>query len=505
MKKILYIMTAVLLCSCGFLDETPQSQLPAEDIVTDDNMLYLNTLGPLYALFGGTDFSQGLAGTYRGVYDLNTITSDEALLPTRSGDWYDGGLWQRLHLHTWNVGEGPIKDTWNYLYKVIVLANQAIEDLSENEVWRQEACALRALFYYELLDLYGNVPLVVSTKVSMADVEQSPRAAVFNFVVDQLEQACEVLPLERSNTYGTYYGRITRPVAWFMLAKLWLNASVYAGVENWSEVVHYCDLLADAGYELESDYASNFAVFNENSLENIFVIPMDKRLYSAQNQYLFRSRHYDHAAACGFTGENGTSATVEVLEANNYRSSNQDPRFDINYWAGQATDLNGNPVEGVVYQPEVIALDVTGRANEKLAGARMKKYELDPSAMKDGKLMDNDWVMFRYADVLLMKAEALLRSGSDAAALMLVNQVRQRAGAALLSSLSLEVLLRERMIEFAWEGWRRQDQIRFGTYTSGWSSRPVLPSEVETGYTALFPIPADILDLNPLLNQNPGY
>ena len=167
--------------------------------------------------------------------------------------------------------------------------------------------------------------------------------------------------------------------------------------------------------------------------------------------------------------------------------------------------MNGNPVEGVVYQPEVIALDVTGRANEKLAGARMKKYELDPSAMKDGKLMDNDWVMSRYADVLLMKAEALLRSGYAPDALSLVNQVRQRAGAASLSSLSFEDLLRERRIEFAWEGWRRQDQIRFGTYTSGWLSRPELPGEVETGYTTLFPIPADILDLNPLLNQNPGY
>lgn len=505
MKQIICIMTMVLLCSCGFLDETPHSQLPAKDIIADDNTLYLNTLGPLYALFGGTGFSQGLAGTYRGVYDLNTITSDEALLPTRGGDWYDGGLWQRLHLHTWNVGEGPLKDTWNYLYKVIVMANKAIEDLSENDSWRQEACAIRALFYYELLDLYGNVPLVVSTKVSMADVEQSPRAAVFNFVVDQLEQACEVLPLERSNNYGTYYGRITRPVAWFLLAKLWLNAPVYAGVENWDEVVRYCDLISEAGYELESDYASNFDVFNENSLENIFTIPMDKRLYTAQNQYLFRSRHYDHAAACGFTGENGTSATLEVLRANAFGTASQDPRFDINYWGGQATDLDGNPVYGVIYQPEAIALDVTGSANEKLAGARMKKYELDPSAMKDGKLMDNDWVMFRYADVLLMKAEALLRSGSVQEALHLVNLVRQRAGAAPLTNLSYEDLLRERMIEFAWEGWRRQDQIRFGTFTHGWSSRPELPDESRTGYTNLFPIPADILVLNPLLTQNDGY
>ena len=504
MKKFAFI-SILLIAGCTFLDEKPASELPAEAIVTDDNTLYLSTLGPLYALFGGTEFSQGLAGTYRGVYDLNTITSDEALLPTRSGDWYDGGLWQRLHLHTWDPGDDPLKETWNYLYKVIVMSNQAIEALDGKPQWRQEARAIRALYYYELLDLFGRVPVVTSTKVSMSSVAQSSREKVFEFVVSELEAVAGDLPLARSNYLGTYYGRITRPVAWFLLAKLWLNAPVYAGVEDYETVVRYCDLIAGAGYALSIDYASNFEIHNENSVENIFVIPMDKRIYTAQNQYLFRSRHYDHAAACGFTGENGTSATWEVLNANNYLKSGQDPRFDINYWAGQATDLDGNPVEGVVYKPEEIALDVTGRPAEKLAGARMKKYEMDPSAMKDGKLMDNDWVMFRYADVVLMKAEALLRGKDAAGALVLVNTVRERAGAKPLESISLDDLLRERMIEFAWEGWRRQDQIRFGTFTRAWSSRPELPDESDTDYTNLFPIPADILILNPLLTQNDGY
>ena len=462
-------------------------------------------MAPCTPFFGGTEFSQGLAGTYRGVYDLNTITSDEALLPTRSGDWYDGGLWQRLHLHTWDPGDDPLKETWNYLYKVIVMSNQAIEALDGKPQWRQEARAIRALYYYELLDLFGRVPVVTSTKVSMSSVAQSSREKVFEFVVSELEAVAGDLPLARSNHLGTYYGRITRPVAWFLLAKLWLNAPVYAGVEDYEAVVRYCDLISGAGYALSTDYASNFEIHNENSVENIFVIPMDKRIYTAQNQYLFRSRHYDHAAACGFTGENGTSATWEVLNANNYLKSGQDPRFDINYWAGQATDLDGNPVEGVVYKPEEIALDVTGRPAEKLAGARMKKYEMDPSAMKDGKLMDNDWVMFRYADVVLMKAEALLRGKDAAGALALVNTVRERAGAKPLESISLDDLLRERMIEFAWEGWRRQDQIRFGTFTRAWSSRPELPDESDTDYTNLFPIPADILILNPLLTQNDGY
>ena len=135
----------------------------------------------------------------------------------------------------------------------------------------------------------------------------------------------------------------------------------------------------------------------------------------------------------------------------------------------------------------------------------MKKYEPDPGGMKDGKLVDNDIVLFRYADVLLMLSEARLRAGKPMEEVLEpFNRVRERAGADPLDTVTLDDLLAERMREFAWEGWRRQDLIRFGKFTDKWSSHPVLPGE-ESGYTTVFPIPADVLDLNPLLKQNPGY
>lgn len=491
------------LAGCSFLDESPRDQKTREEVVTSEATLYLNTLGNLYRLIGGNETSQGLAGTYRGVYDLNTFTTDEAILPTRGGDWYDGGLWQRLYLHTWEVGDGPIKDTWNYLYKVVVLSNQAIADLEDRPEWRQEARAVRALYYCYLLDMYGRVPIVTSPTLALSEVEQSSRAEVFQFVASELEEVAPDLPLERSNALGSYYGRVTRPVAWFLMEKLWLNAPVYAGVEDYQRVMDLCDSLTLAGYRLEDDYAYNFSVHNEDSEENIFTIPMDKHLYSAQNQYLFRSRHYDHAAAIGFTGENGSSATLEVLEAAGFGGDSQDPRFDVNYWGGVPTDLDGNPI-AIEYKPWSVALDLTGSEDEKLAGARMRKYEIDPHAMKDGKLMDNDWVLFRYADALLMKAEALLRTGEEPAALEIVNQVRLRAGAAALESIDLDTLLEERMRELAWEGLRRQDLVRFGRFGGAWSFREPLDGE-ESGYTDVFPIPADVLTLNPLLTQNDGY
>ena len=502
MRKI-SILLLFALSACSFLDEDPLGQRTREEVVTSEANLYLNTLGNLYGMIGGSEAGQGLAGTYGGVYDLNTFTTDEAVLPTRGGDWYDGGLWQRLYLHSWEVVEAPVKDAWNYLYKVIVMANQSIVDLSGKYDWQQEARAVRALYYYYLLDMYGRVPIVTSPDIAMAQVEQSERSEVFRFVVDELEDVAGDLPLERSNRPGTWYGRVTRPVAWFLLAKLYLNAPVYVGKPYYDKVIEYCDLISSCGYDLEPDYAANFAVYNESSVENIFTIPMDKHLFSAQNQYLFRSRHYIHAAACGFTGENGSSATLEVLEANGFGTEKEDPRFSVNYWGGVPYDLDGNPID-LEYKPWSVALDVTGTPDEKVAGARMKKYELDPSAMKDGKLMDNDWVLFRYADVLLMKAEALLHNDKADLALKYVNKVRARAGADEFEELTYDMLLEERLREFAWEGLRRQDLIRFGKYGKDWSFRPSLPGE-ESGYTNLFPISADVLALNPKLTQNPGY
>lgn len=504
MKKTVYILILAAICGCTFLDEHPRDQKTREEVVTSEATMYLNTLGNLYGMIGSDQTGEGLAGTYRGIYDLNTFTTDEAIIPTRGGDWYDGGLWQRLYLHTWDTGEAPIKNAWTYLYKVVVMANRAIEDLKDYPAWQQEARAVRALYYYYLLDMFGRVPIVTSTETAMADVAQSSRASVFRFVTTELKEVAPDLPLERSNMPGTYYGRITRPVAWFLLAKLYLNAPVYTGEEHWDDVVTYCDLVSSIGYDLEGKYSDNFAVFNEKSVENIFTIPMDKHLYSAQNQYLFRSRHYDHAAAIGFTGENGASATLEALEANGFGTASQDPRFELNYWGGVPTDLKGNDI-GLEYKPRSVALDVTGTPDEKLAGARMRKYEIDPNAMKDGKLMDNDWVIFRYADVLLMRAEALLHNNDMEGALTLVNAVRERVEAAPLTEITLEMLLQERLREFAWEGLRRQDMIRFGIFCKPWSFRESLPSEESTGYTNLFPIPADICSLNPQLTQNYGY
>lgn len=541
MKKLVllsYILCGLTFLSCSkFLEENPQDQISEEEAYDNATSVYLNTVATLYNYVGGYSDSQGLQGTYRGIYDLNTFTTDEAILPTRGGDWYDGGFWQGLFLHKWGVSSDAIRATWEYLYKVIVLSNKSLERLDEFykqtdnryiPAYMAEVRAFRAMYYYYLVDMFGRVPLVLSSSTPMKDVKQSTRQEVFEFVVKELQEAAPLLSAERSNQLGDYYGRLTRPVAYFLLAKLALNAEVYTNnswtagsqpdgksvffevggqrLNAWETVIAYCDSITALGYQLSRTYEENFSVFNETSVENIFTIPMDKNFYTNQMQYLFRSRHYNHAKAYGLSGENGSAATIEALRTFGYDTDSVDARFSKCYFAGVVLDLNGDTVrldtgQVLEYLPWKVDVDISGKPFEKVAGARMKKYAIDKTATKDGKLMDNDIVLFRYADVLLMRSEALVRNGGNGEAEL--NQIRSRVGMPDRQA-TLENILAERQLEFAWEGWRRQDLVRFGLFTRTYSSRPQLPGE-SSGYTTVFPIPENILSLNGNLTQNPGY
>lgn len=534
---ILVTLSWCMISCDGFLKESPRDALPEEEGYRNITELYLNAVASLYNYIGGNSDSQGLQGTGRGIYDLNTFTTDEAIMPTRGGDWYDGGFWQGLFLHKWGINNDAIQATWEYLYKVVMLSNKSLEQIesyalthadAELPAYRAEVRALRAMYYYYLTDLFGSIPLVLSSKVASKDIVLSERENIFNFIFKELQETAPLLPAQFSNRSGNYYGRLTRPVAYFLLAKLALNAEIYMD-NNWVDDTHpdgktiffdvdgntfnawqtvefYCDQITALGYRLESDYSANFAVYNEGSVENIFTIPMNKTLYTNQMQYLFRSRHYNHAKALGLSGENGSSATIEALQTFGYETNEQDPRFDYCYYAGTVYDLKGNVVKlddgtALVYEPWKVKLDLSDEPYEKTAGARMKKYEIDDKAMKDGKLMENDIVLFRYADVLLMKSEAKVRDGRNGDEEL--NQVRTRVGAPERTA-TLDNILAERQLELAWEGWRRQDLIRFGQFTRSYNSRPQLPNE-ESGYTIVFPIPEKIRQMNPEWEQHPGY
>ena len=196
---------------------------------------------------------------------------------------------------------------------------------------------------------------------------------------------------------------------------------------------------------------------------------------------------------------------MSTVKTYGYGTDKLDNRFDLNFFADKVvvddkvvTLDNGQPL---IYEPLLVELDLTGQPYEDTAGARMSKYEVDRTALSDGKLQDNDIVLFRYADVLLMKAEAKVRNGEDGSNEL--NQVRNRVDMEDRVA-TLDNILDERLMELAWEGWRRQDLIRYDKFHVAYDQRPQLASEVDR-HTIVFPIPARVIALNPSNRQNPGY
>ena len=545
MKRHLIHVLALLALAVGlgacekFLEDNPSDRIPADEAYSTLADLRLNALGSVYRDIGGSSETQGLQGTARGVYDLNTFSTDEAIIPTRGTDWYDGGIWQNLFLHRFSDVDFT-GGTWNYLFKEVLSCNRALERIDAFEAshpdedvdeLRAEARALRAMFLFYAMDLYGRVPLFTTSSPTVEEMKLQNRSAAFRHIISELQAVENVLLNERSPHPGEYYGRMTRPVIHFLLAKVLLNAEVYAdddwtddvrpdasammwnvdgGMMNtWQAVEAYCVKIQDAGYRLADEFEDNFSINNEESPELIFTIPMDIYNYSNRFVYQFRSLHYNHAAALGLNGENGPCATIEAMRTFGYGTDDADFRLSMTYYYDEVfnettfkivTLDDGSPL---VYRPMAVKLDLSNDPYEKTAGARMHKYEIDMAAMSDGQLRRNDIVLFRLADVLLMQCEAMLRDGrGGAGADELLNRVRERARMNPRSA-TLDRVLEERMLELAWEGWRRNDLIRFGQFTRPYTDRPQTDAD-RHGYTLVFPIPGETLSACGC-EQNPGY
>lgn len=520
-------LTMGMMSCSNFLEENPQDKMPEEEAYKTSELIYLNTVANIYTQI------KHLGGTDRNVYDMQTITNDECMIPTRGSDWDDGGLWRRLYSHTWDKAEGPFKTAWEDLYKVITLCNQSIAKQDElialnpeNKdipAYQAELRAVRAMYYYYLMDLFGRVPLVITKDAQISSVKQSERSEIFKFVREELQAVLPLLSDAKSAQAGLYYGRITKGVAYFLLTKLALNAPVYSdndwtdneGRPNgstdfpvdgkptlcWDAAIAYADAVKALGYQLENDFSFNFSVTNETSRENIFTLPSDPTLYDVNFLMLNRTLHYAHSQAYTINGWNGMCATKETFHI--FKASPNDERLEKTFFTGQAYGPTGEKVQDngvdLIYDPEAVQLHFTGTEPAmKVAGARFAKYEIDQASTGAGSKVHNDYVLFRYADVILMKAEAKLRKGENADAE--INEVRQRASADPIQDATLDNLLDERMLELAWEGVRRQDLIRFGQFTKPISDRPA-----SAPFRTVFPIPADVVLLNTNLVQNPGY
>ncbi len=532
MKKLKYLILSVLISimfvSCYDLDVPITTQISGDAYPTD-SAGYSATAGIVYA-----KLRENYAMAYFFVTELST---DEAILPARGGNWYDNKGYRFFHYHEWTPDYGWAVAAWDWLSQLIGFDNQAMYILNANmpegttkKRMLAELRTVRALAYFYFMDLYGNVPIYTK----YGDFEQKPksdRKEVFNFIESEILDCINDLSTDVNNVT---YGYPTQHMANALLAKLYLNAEYYTGTAKYNECISACDkVIASAKYTLASknDYLKMFYPDNGPATpEFIFAIPYNP---SYSYGYMYRTR-YDvprsHQAKFGlpfkpsapestlpefyanfddpndvrnkqwltglqFMNDGTTPITVKTTNKGyNQFYSGTEPTASYTY----QVDLTPN----IVLRQDSLLFDC---GNDEIAwnmGYRNMKFY--PDATSTNRNQNNDVPVFRYSDILLMKAEAILRGGAPTrgeTALSLVNSVRSnRTTSSAWTSVTLDDLYKERAREFAYETWRRNDMIRFGKFEGKWGFKvDANPNK------RIFPIPTSALNLNPKLVQNPGY
>jgi starch-binding outer membrane protein, SusD/RagB family len=485
-KKI-FILVVCLGCwiivdSCTKLDEEVFDKVPADQWgKTQEQRDAL--IGPLYA---------SLSDYFAHFEALNCVT-DEQVAPSRGGDWSEPE-WRFMEEHTWPTDYWQFDGLWTWCYISIARINQQMAISDDQTI--AELRALRAFYHYILLDNFGNVIIADEVESDETSAQQSSRADVYSFVENEL---MDVLPTLSTDVRANY-GRMSKYVGHMILAKLYLNAGVYTGTAQWEKARVQCDsIILSNKFSVAENFLSNFNVTNQNSTETILATPFDKSkktgfYNSVIGLHYLNQLTYD----LGYTPWNGYCTYAEFYD------SFEDGDIRKNMWiTGQQFDSKGEPLYDdnvpAIFTKDVPAFAMPAGTTARLAGYRNGKYEIQRG--NAGVDQDNDFVIFRIADVYLMRGEAYFRLGNEALALEDINFIRAiRDAAPFASPLTADMILAERGRELAFEYHRRQDLIRFDAFTKAHQFKPVTEK-----FRELFPIPFNQMSLNPNLQQNPGY
>lgn len=494
MKKILSLGFIILiLASCTKLDEELFSELDTSQFPENSTQASAITVPPY------TPLTQLLDNG--GWWFAQEVTSDEMTAPTRHTDWDDGGKWRVLHQHTWNNETEAINNMWYQYYQGVLLSNEALFRLPppvtpEAMPSIAKMKVLRSFYYYLLIDNFGDVPYETSYENAVAQPYKTKRADIFDSLVTTIEANMQYLPAVTSK-YD-----VGKAMAFSLLAKLYLNAEIYTGTGQWEKAEAACDSVIAMGYSLDSDPLAPFVTANDGSLENIFTIPFDENDSDERGEFNLHMRtlHYNSNLTFDMTvGPWNGFATME----DHYNTYEEADERNAGFLVGQQYKLDGSIIiddgaegENLIFNPTIPALqmDATYTPVEiRMSGVRVVKFEV---AIGAKQRLSNDFPLFRYGDILLMKAESMIRRGVNGDEY--VNMIRSRAGVDPLTGVDLPMLLEERGREMFWEGKRRQDLIRFGEFNKSWWEKSASSADRN-----IFPIPQWAIDANPFLDQDP--
>ena len=540
MKNIKFIVFIMFLMpfvhSCTNLDEEFYNQVPVSDFGKSqaEQEALVGLIYPGLQVYNLND------GSYLSLVE---VSGGSAVVPRRGADWWDDGSHSELALHTWMptggmttygyiLTDGLDWGFWYYAYHNITVCNQLYAMINAGNAdpnLKKQTLAqirgVRAFWYYLLVDNLGNVPIITDFyDTSLPKTEPGQRKKVYDFIMAELDTITNfLLP---GGPSSTYYGKFTKGASFMIRAKMYLNAMVWNPQDGpkWQEAINACDTLLDMGYQLEADWQTNFIPNNEVSQEAILSAVFKSG--DGGNNVLAYTLHYKSQDALNiyngpYNGICGMPNYIKDFDTVN------DIRCAKSYlWGAMKSRFDGVQIYTAENRPLIYSIDIPrhnmedgwGSAYQE-SGARCWKWVPEPGLSTS---MENDMHIFRISDVYLMKAEALVRrdGSSSGEATNLVNAIRERAfpdmPSKLYSSVTLDDIMMERRFELAWEGYARQDKIRFGHFgdpISGWKdyTDPIdlsdNPDWFPSGHTHydLFPIPQGIRDANPNLMQNPGY
>jgi len=560
--------------ACTKLNVKTYSVLPAAEFWSDPANIANGKIAPYTAL---GNVSQG-----SGFDHMMEIPSDEMVFPTRGTDWYDGGQWARMYYHQ-NLPsdvDGNVDGCWQACLggvskcNYVILTLQSLPSGTDATLAADvaEMTALRSIFYYKAMVLFGDFPYV-NYAVDPTKVTQTPMAGVF----DSLELALKgALPNLKTNVDASTYGVVTKYAAFATLARMYLNAKFFTGTDRSADCIAMCDsIIASGNYALEPDYFDVFVGNNNSSKENILVVPASQNGLTFSNGIVQGSIEFNSALTFGIPccnyGNNGASTTHDFYQYFDTTSLYSSNTVQINgrtvnntlrtfndqrtgqYLVGQQfqgdgvtnyppyknwivanndvcctyngdASVNATTKIGDYYNSQyspTIYYDTmnefvfgTSPAYFRHAGVRNIKYWPQPG-LPPGNRMGNAWVVYRLADIYLMRGEAEFWTGDMGDALKDFNTVRERAYSGstaadwTLSDLTADNILQERGREMAWEDVRRTDQIRMQTYSgTPYFTRarnyPPKPADPDN-HLMFLPVPTVEINTNPNLKQNPGY
>ncbi|MGQ8335243.1 RagB/SusD family nutrient uptake outer membrane protein [Sunxiuqinia sp. A32] len=536
MKSLVKIIIVTLILashySCNDLTETVYSEL------TEDGYNY--TPDEIYSVAGPVYQNLRSLHTHTGFSIMQETTTDVLVMPANASGWDDGGIFKKMHLHTWNAEAPQVKNLWAALYPGVLHANRIIEQLEEEivpvpsdlnkEALIAEMKVARAFYYWLLIDNFGDVPFVMTTSQELPSI--TTREEIFQSIVNDITTSLSSLSEENSTLM---YGRFNKWAAKTLLANLYLNAEVYTGTSEWDKCISECnDIISSGKYDLEGNYIDCFKPHNENSVETIFAIPYDEINgggFFSTNYTFHASSRYKYNLSTTPWGAGSAKAVSQFIDTYDMDDSRLDDTWEhgLQFAADGVTPLlctYDRAGEQLNYSKDL----PNGIYTTEDEGYRIKKFLPEEGAQF---YMNNDFPFFRYAQVLMMKAECLLRNGQADDAATIVTQVRQRAfkdmpAKATVSGTQLTANSKysfgyvenyeivdngdtspvefggfydELGYEFACEWQRRRDMIRFGTYTiKSWLSH-----KPQGEKTKVFPLPQTVVDANPNLEQNPDY